>query len=218
MSASTATATATPVGGPAKGKKKLIIVIAAAVLLLGLAGGAAVLLMKKKPVDAEESADGGDAAPSAERAAARAVARHDPKNPPVFVPLDPFTVNLSDRDAERYAQVGITLEIDDVKTGEQIKLYMPAIRNNILMAIADRSAAELLVRDGKTELAERVKRETARALGYDIAAEDAGAQASEDDDATPKAKAKAKAKSRKTKARQPELPIRAVHFSNFIVQ
>ena len=30
---------------------------------------------------------------------------------PAFVPLDPFTVNLADREAERYAQVGITLEL-----------------------------------------------------------------------------------------------------------
>ncbi|MCK7493223.1 MAG: flagellar basal body-associated FliL family protein [Comamonadaceae bacterium] len=28
------------------------------------------------------------------------------------MPLDPFTVNLADRDAERYAQVGITLEVE----------------------------------------------------------------------------------------------------------
>ena len=26
------------------------------------------------------------------------------------MPLDPFTVNLADRDAERYAQIGITLD------------------------------------------------------------------------------------------------------------
>jgi hypothetical protein len=53
----------------------------------------------------------------------------------VFVPLDPFTVNLADRDAERYAQIGVTLEIEDAKVGDQIKAYMPAIRNNILMAM-----------------------------------------------------------------------------------
>jgi flagellar protein FliL len=218
MSASTATVTAdTPGAGPAKGKKKLIIIIAAAVLLLGLGGGAAMMLLKKKPADTEESADHAEDADSADHAPAKAVAKHDPKNPPVFVPLDPFTVNLADRDAERYAQVGITLEIDDAKTGEQIKLYMPAIRNNILMAIADRNAAELLVREGKTELAERVKRETARALGYDIAAEEVTAPVAANEDGTPKARVKPKARKKK-KSSEPELPIRAVHFSNFIVQ
>ena len=68
---------------------------------------------------------------------------------PVFVPLDPFTVNLADRQADRYAQVGITLEIEDAKTGDEIKAFMPAIRNNVLMAIGDRTAADLLGREGK---------------------------------------------------------------------
>ena len=38
-------------------------------------------------------------------------AKHDPKAVPTFVPLDPFTVNLADRDADRYAQIGVTLEL-----------------------------------------------------------------------------------------------------------
>lgn len=82
---------------------------------------------------------------------------------PVFVPLDPFTVNLADRQADRYAQVGITLEIEDAKTGDEIKAFMPAIRNNVLMAIGDRTAADLLGREGKALLAERIRREASRA-------------------------------------------------------
>lgn len=218
MSASTATATTAeaPAAVPAKGKKKLIIIVAAALLLVAGGSGAAFMLLKKKSVDSEESVESADGAEAGDHAPAKAAVRHDPKNPPVFVPLDPFTVNLADRDAERYAQVGITLEIEDTKTGEQIKLYMPAIRNNILMAIADRSAGELFGREGKARLAERVKRETARALGYQIAAEEDEAPVrAAADDGLPKAKVKPK-KTKKNEA--DELPIRAVHFSNFIIQ
>ncbi len=207
---STAAVDATPPAAGGGGKKKLIIIIAVAVLVLGGGGVAAMMLLKKKPADAEEGADegGGKHAPAA-------AAKRDPSHPPVFVPLDPFTVNLADREAERYAQVGITLEIDDPKTGDQIKAYMPAIRNQILMAIADRTAAELLGRDGKTQLAERVRRETARALGYDVPEEEAPAAAAEgDDEGKPKKAAKKKPK----KAAALALPIRAVHFSNFIIQ
>ncbi|MDP3222205.1 MAG: flagellar basal body-associated FliL family protein, partial [Rubrivivax sp.] len=154
---------------PAKGKKKLIIIIAIAALVLVSGGGAAVVLMKKKAnVEADADADaveGGQA-----EAPAKAVAKRDPKLVPVFVPLDPFTVNLADRNAERYAQVGITLEIDDLKTGDQIKNYMPVIRNNILLVLADRTAAELMGRDGKVKLADKVIRETSRALGYEVEA------------------------------------------------
>lgn len=204
---STAAVDATPPAGGG-GKKKLIIIIAVAVLVLGGGGVGAMMMLKKKPADAEEGADEGGG-----KHAATAAAKRDPSHPPVFVPLDPFTVNLADREAERYAQVGITLEIDDPKTGDQIKAYMPAIRNQILMAIADRTAAELLGRDGKTQLAERVRRETARALGYDVPEDEAPAAEAEDE-GKPKKGAKKKAK----KSAPPVLPIRAVHFSNFIIQ
>ena len=218
MSAATATAAAeASAAGPAKGKKKLIIIVAIAVLVLAGGGGAAVLLLKKTPVDTEELAEGAEGAAAGSQAPAKPAVRHDPKTPPVFVPLDPFTVNLADRDAERYAQIGITLEIDDAKTGEQIKLYMPAVRNNILMAIADRNAEELLGREGKSRLADRIKRETARALGYQIADEKEPAPAAVDEEGKPKVKPKSKVKKKKADA-DDGLPIRAVHFSNFIIQ
>ena len=206
MSAPAPTATAAEAPAPARGKKKLIIIIAAAVLVLAVGGGAALMLMKKKAADAEsDGAD--DHAPTKS-----AVSKHDPKAVPVFVPLDPFTVNLADRDAERYAQVGITLEITDTHVGDQIKLYMPAIRNHILMAIADRTAAELLDRPGKAALAEKVRREASRALGAEVEEETAAAA---DDEGEKSAGKKAK---KKKKSAPPELPVKAVHFSNFIIQ
>ncbi len=202
MSAPAATADAPP---PAKGKKKLIIIIAAVAVVLAGGGGAALMMMKKKAASEAEAEEGG-----ATQAAPKVAAKHDPKAVPVFVPLEPFTVNLADRDAERFAQVGITLEIDDAKTGDQMKAYMPAIRNNILMALADRTAAELMTREGKGKLTEKIKIETSRALGFEIEEEEPVA----DDEAdTP-----AKKKKKKAKKAAPELPIRAVHFSNFIIQ
>ena len=211
MSAAVATEAPPP---PAKGKKKLIIIIVAIVaLVLAGGGGAAVFMMKKA---AAESAESEGEVTADESAPSKSAAKHDPKAVPLFVPMDPFTVNLADREAERYAQIGITLEIDDTKTGDQIKNYMPAIRHNILMAIADRTAAELMGREGKARLADRIKRETARALGFEVGEEDAasGAQA-----ATSPAKAGATPTKKKTKTQAaPTLPIKAVHFSNFIIQ
>ena len=206
-------AAATDASPPVKSKKKLIILIAIVALVLAGGGGAAVFMMKQKA--AAEAAESGDGEASADaRGPAKASAKHDPKAVPVFVPMDPFTVNLADREAERYAQIGITLEIDDAKTGDQIKNYMPAIRNNILMAIADRTAADLMGREGKAKLAEKIKRETARALGYEIddeEAEDGHAEA-------PQPKPAGKASKKKKKPAPPALPIKAVHFSNFIIQ
>jgi len=194
---------------PAKGKKKLVMILAIVGVLVAGGGGAAVFMMKKKAADAEaEDGGGADHAPAKKAAAPK----HDPKAVPAFVPLDPFTVNLADRDAERYAQIGITLEIEDAKLADQIKNYMPAIRNNILMAMADRTAGELMGRDGKAKLAEKVRKEASKAMGYEVDDED------EEEAEDPAAKPDPKAKKKKKKKAAAELPIKAVNFSNFIIQ
>lgn len=185
---------------PAKGgKKKLLIIVVAAVLLLGAAGGGFVYWMKAKAHAAqlaEEDADEADDA-HADAKHGAAAAKRDPKVAPVFITLDPFTVNLADREADRYAQIAISLELNDPKAAEKIKVFMPAIRNNILMVMAHKRSSDLLERAGKEKLAEEVLVETERALGIEPP--------------TPGA--------RKKKAAEEEpRPIRAVHFSNFIIQ
>jgi flagellar FliL protein len=206
------TAAAADAPPPAKGKKKLIIIIIAAVLVLVIGGVAAMLLLKKKPVDPDAEGD-------EPVAAAKAPAKHDPKAAPAFVPLEAFTVNLADRNAERFAQIGVTLELEDAHMADQIKNYMPAIRNNILMAIADRTAAELMDREGKAKLAERIRKETSKVLGFEVEEDDPEADAEKAADAEHGDKPEKKPKKKKKKkAAHAELPIKAVHFSNFILQ
>lgn len=204
MSTATAAAPADAAPAPKSGKKKLIIIIVVAVVVLALAAVGALLLLKKKAQDEEDMGD--------EEVAAQTHDTHarDPKAPPTFVPLDMFTVNLADKEAERYAQVGITLELSDPAAGESIKTFMPAIRNNILMVLAHKTAAELLERDGKTTLAEEIRRETARGMGLAVA--DAHA---DDEAADEEGKSR---KKRRKKPAAPENPVAAVYFSNFIIQ
>jgi flagellar FliL protein len=182
-----------------RGKKKLMIMIAAvlAVVLAAGGGGAYWYLMKKHAAAAAaaNTEEGGEAAPIKEE---KKVAKADVKSAPVFVPLDPFTVNLADRDAERYAQVGMTLELADPKAGDLLKAYMPAIRNNILLVLAGKTAAQLMEHDGKVQLAAEVRAAALKPLGYEITVAKKGAPGSGDDDET--------------------APVRAVHFSNFIIQ
>ena len=205
---STAAATSPAAEAPSKGSKKTLIIIVAAVLVLALvAGGAAVLLLKKKAA-ADDDAD--EPAAAAHGQVAAAAMKHD-ASPPIFVPLDPFTVNLADKDAERYAQVAVTFQITDAHFADQLKLYMPAIRNNILMVLAHKTAAELLTRDGKTKLASQILRESLRPLGFEVEAE------AEDEDEPEPAAGKGKKKKAKRKA-APAYPIKAVQFANFIIQ
>jgi flagellar FliL protein len=199
---STATATG---AAPASGSKKKLFLIIGIVLVLVIAGAvAALLLLKSKPAPEDDEEFAGDR-PAAQAAAA--VPKRAPGTPPAYLPLDNFTVNLADRDAERYAQVGITLELTDAKAGDLIKSYMPAVRNRILLAISDRTAAELSTREGKEKLADTVRRETARALGYDVPEPDEVEEEPVRPGQRPRRRAAA-----------PALPIEAVHFSNFIVQ
>lgn len=200
---------ATADAAPAKGGKKKLIIIIAAVLVLVLGGGGAAFMLMKKPAEGEEGAeDGGHA--KAEAPAAKAKPKHDSSHPPVFLPLDPFTVNLADKESERYAQVAVTLELDDTKTADQLKLYMPAIRNNILMVLAHKTAEQLLTREGKEKLATAILYASVRPLGYEVE-EAEEAHDEPEADAPPK-------KKKKKKAAPPVLPVTAVHFSNFIVQ
>ncbi|WP_204268639.1 flagellar basal body-associated FliL family protein, partial [Enterobacter hormaechei] len=79
-----------------------------------------------------------------------------------FVPLDPFTVNLADKDVARFAQIGVTLQVEDPHFADQIKAYMPAIRSNVLMVLSHKTAVELLTREGKDKLAKDIMRESVR--------------------------------------------------------
>jgi flagellar protein FliL len=191
MSAAVAT-DAAPAAPTKGGKKKLILIAAALAVLLAGGGGAAFFVMKKRAAAAEEGAEtaGDNHADTAVKA--------DVKNAPTFVPLDPFTVNLADREAERYAQIGMTLELADAKAGDLLKAYMPAIRNNILLVLAGKTAGQLMEHEGKVQLAGEVRAAALKPLGYTVKANAAG---------------------EKTKAAEvAEPPIRAVHFSNFIIQ
>lgn len=198
---SAAAAAAPAAEAPAKkGSKKMLIIIVAAVLLLVLVGGgAAFFLMKKKAAD-EEGVDGEEAAAPKAHAVERKKDAH--KTPPTFVPLDPFVVNLADRDRERYAQIGITLEIDDPHFGDELKAYMPAVRNAILLILSRKTAEELLTHEGKEQLAAEVMRESVRPMGIEV----------EDEPAHPPPGAKNKKKA------AAHNPVVGVNFSNFIVQ
>ena len=182
-----------------KSRKKLFIIVGVAVvLLLGLAGGGTLFYMKKKAAAAAAEAEA-----ETEAGPAKAVKR-DRKLKPTFVTLDLFTVNLADRDADRYAQIQMAFELSDEKAGDMIKNFMPVIRNSVLMTLSHKTSAELLEKDGKLKLSRELRREAAKALGMEPPPE-------EDQPASaPKGKASV----------SPEdiSPVIGVHFSNFIIQ
>lgn len=200
---------AAPAGdaAPKAGKKKLIIIIAAVVLLVAIGGGA-FFFMKKKAADEEAAAEGDEPVAHVEKKPKKEKKKADKHALPVFVPLDPFVVNLADREADRYAQIGITLEVDDPKAGDEIKAYLPAIRNNILLLLSHKTSAELMGADGKEKLARQLRREAVLPMGIEL----------EDEDEVEEAPQPGKKKKRRQYDSLDDSPVKQVHFSSFIIQ
>jgi len=179
---------------PTRGKKKLLILIAITLVAVLVLGGGAIWFLKQRAAAAAAVDEDGQPLAQAERQAR-------PHAPPVFVALEPFVVNLADKDVERYAQIGITLELDDPKFADEMKVYMPAIRDAILMILAHKTSAELLERAGKEALAAEIMRESVRPMGIETAP-------ALGRDGKPIRPAPASA----------DNPVRRVLFSSFIVQ
>src|SRR5450631_433511 len=74
------------------------------------------------------------------------------KKPPVFVNLEPFTVNLLPESGDHYLQVGIVYQVTEDKTVDALKLYMPVIRNRILLLLSGKKPSDLAQIDGKQKL------------------------------------------------------------------
>lgn len=200
MSAAAAAAT-TDVAAPAKPKSKklLFIIIGVVVLALLGAGGALFLMKKNQAADGEED--------TTEETHGSEPAKHDPKNPPTFLPLDAMVVNLADEGGNRFVQLAITLQVDDAHVADAMKVYMPAIRNGILMLISQRTADQILKIEGKEELTQEIIGAISGVMGYDY----------EDPNAEPEVEVKVKGKKTKPK-RAVHNPIQGVLFSSFIVQ
>jgi flagellar FliL protein len=131
-------------------------------------------------------------------------------------------VNLADREADRYAQIGITFELDSSMTGDQIKAYMPAIRNAVLMILANKTSKDLLYREGKEQLALEIQREAVRPMGIEIAAPEPVTTAPAVGASAPASAiavdAAASAKAKPRRRAETRNPIQHVHFSSFIIQ
>lgn len=125
---------------PKKGNK-LILILLVLLLVGGGAGGAAWYFLGRPA-----------AAPGP---AAKKVV--DPGKPPVFLVMDPFTVNLQpDGQGEQYLQVAFSLQVGDSKDVEAIKLYLPQVRSRLLLLLSGKKASEISTVEGKKKLADDI--------------------------------------------------------------
>ncbi len=117
---------------PKKSKKMLFIIIGVVVLLAGAGGG---WFMTQGQAGHDKVDD-------------------KPPKPPVFMPLDTFTVNLLG--GEQYLQTDITLQVIDPAQAEEIKLHMPRIRSRLLALLSSKLAENLATVEDKKLLAKEI--------------------------------------------------------------
>lgn len=189
----------TPAAPAAPAKSKKMVIILAVVVLLVVAGGAAAWFLLGNRHHAEEGEEG---APKQQAQSAA------PKTPPTFLPMENMVVNLADPGGDRFAQIGITLELADAKTEASVKQYLPSIRSGILMLVSQRTSEELLGREGKEKLALDIRREVSKPLGFSVPKPRKARTPNPDDEDEEEA----------PRPRADTNPVRQVLFSSFIIQ
>ncbi|WP_438334633.1 flagellar basal body-associated protein FliL [Edwardsiella tarda] len=87
------------------------------------------------------------------------VAKQAPAPLPVFMALDPFTVNLlgNDDDSDRVLYVGITLRLPNELTRKRLNDYLPEVRSRLLLLLSRQKAAALATEQGKKALMDEIK-------------------------------------------------------------
>lgn len=129
----------TDAAAPKKSKKKLMIIIGAVTLLMG--GGAGAWFFMHGSDDSKS-------------------AKAEAPPIPVFMPLEPFVVNL--QGGEQYLQTDITLQLEDETQMEAIKLHMPRVRSRLLTLLSGMEAEDLTKEADKNKLAQAIKAQVQR--------------------------------------------------------
>ncbi len=128
---------------PPKKSKKLLLILGA-VLILALGGGVIFLYLWDGPAEAA-------------RQGSKPQEEHLKRS---LLPLEPFLVNLADRDTRRYLRLKVELEVDGEDGAEHLKKSLAALRDSLILLLSSKTYENLSTLEGKLQL----KKETVAAL------------------------------------------------------
>jgi flagellar FliL protein len=128
--------------------RKFILLLALAALGIAAAGGTAYPYLR------------------GEHKAAETVA---PPPDPIFVALEPFTVNLQPNDRSRFLHVAMTLKVADAKSQQQLTKYLPEVRSRVLAVLSNRQSEVLLTAEEKAQLAGEIMAALNQSFAPDLA-------------------------------------------------
>ena len=136
----TSTETVSP---PGKSKKKIFIIMGVLVLVLaGLGGGYFFMKSKSAPAPVERKAES-----------------------PIFLPLEPFTVNLQPGGRSRFLHVSVTLKLADAASQAQMTQYLPEVRSRVLSTLSNREAESLATPEDRTRLSGEIMQSLSQSFG-----------------------------------------------------
>ncbi len=124
---------------PKRSLKKILILAFVGLLLVGGGLGAYILLSDDPP------------------AAKEAQASHGPSKHAVTMPLDPFLVNLADKESRRYLKLKVELEVDSEGSAKELEKSLPRIRDALILLLSSKTYLDLSTYDGKQQLKQEIK-------------------------------------------------------------
>jgi flagellar protein FliL len=146
-----ATPAAAPAAAPKRKSKRLLFAVLGLVVLGG-AGGGGFWYWKQS-------------------AAAAAAAPEPAKEATGLIPLDPFVVNLADREASRFLRVTIKLVVDDEEIAKEVEhheISKSRVRSAILEVLSGQESAKLTTPEGKAELKRVIAEHAGKALHTEV--------------------------------------------------
>lgn len=172
-----------PAAPPKKKRRKLLLPVIIIATLLVVSGGAGVFYLQRagaatksraaerkaqaaaRATD-EEKHDGEDSSETAADHKTRS--KSDALEPPddsavqQVVELQPFIVNLADKDASRYLRLTVSLGISETAEGEgegkPNTLFTTRVRNAMLGVLTSKTSEEMLSAEGKAALSKELVR------------------------------------------------------------
>ena len=128
---------------PTKPKRSLkkVLILAVVGILLAVGGVAAYVLVVDEP-------------PAGHEAQASQAAPEDR----VVMPLDPFLVNLADKESRRYLKLKVELEVDDEETVKELEKSLSRIRDALILLLSSKTYLDLSTLEGKQRLKKEIKK------------------------------------------------------------
>jgi len=137
---STSTSVSTSNGGGRFGK--ILLGLLLVVLVVGTSIGATVFILQKAglPLNGNQAESPYESKQPA------------PLPPPIFAPLEPFTVTLRDDRTTRILYLAVTLRLTDEASRNMVNEYMPEVRDRVLRLLSIQNPNYVQTPEGREKL------------------------------------------------------------------